>query len=220
MDKDTITHSDNKDHWSKHKTAIGCISLFFLPFLVGGVVSLLLVVYQFYKVQEAKSWKPVHATVQSADFITTDTRDGGSVSEAKVQYEYVIAGKSFTGNKIAFGIERNSFEKYSEVYDKLNNARIIQIYVNENDPADSVIIRDVTNAMIVLFIFSCMLNSLLMIFLLPLVFKQINPRKVLIFTVIVWVVGLGTLLLHVVEIDIAGKVIIVEQKEEEYIYIE
>ena len=212
--------SDHKDDWRKHKTAIGCVSLFFLPFIVGGVGSLLLVMYQFYKVQEAKTWKPVNATVLSADLITSDTRDGGSVSETKVQYEYIIEGKNYTGNSITFGIERNSFEEYHVIYDKLKNAKMIQVYVNENDLNESVMIRDVTNAMIVLLVFSCMLNSLLLFFISPMLFKRVNPRRVLIVTVIVWVLGMGKLLLHIGEIDVSGKVIILEEKDEEYIYIE
>lgn len=225
MDKSARSNTDNDDKqkslsdWKKHKVGIGCLTLFFLPILLVGLGSFFVATYQFYKVYEAKKWKPTNATILFSDLSVSRGVKGGLLSEVKIKYEYFIGTKSFIGNSVSFGMQKNSSDGYGLLYDKLNNSKVVQVYVNENDPEESVLIRDVTNSMIVLVIFSFMWNSLLMVFVLPIFFKKLTPSKILVFTIIIWFLGMGKLIYRIGDIDISKRVVVLEEKEE-YIYIE
>jgi hypothetical protein len=194
------------------KKEIGCLILFFLPFLVVGLGTLSLAVYQFGKVYQARSWTPVNAIVRPAEFVSSSDSEGTSYT-VKMQYEYVWESKAMTGNSVSFNVGMTNVEDYSTLYQKLNSARVVEAYVNGNNPGESVVIRGVTNAMIGMVIFSLMWNSLLMVFLVPIFFKQIKIQKLLGLMMIIWVLGIGKFVSHFGDIDISKQVVVIEAKE-------
>jgi hypothetical protein len=193
--------------------AIGCLLLFITPFVLIGLGTFGLATYQFAKVIQAADWTPVHATVLSVEMVSGN--DSESVSyKVEMEYEYSIGSKTFTGKTVSFNAGMNNIEHYGELYSVLDRARVIQIYVNENDPAESVVIRGVTNAMVGIFIFSIMWNALLLSFLLPTLNKKVKAKKVFIITIVIWVLGFSKFIFQIGDIDISTQVPVIEMKEE------
>ncbi|WP_018344091.1 DUF3592 domain-containing protein [Cytophaga aurantiaca] len=223
MNTEVTSNSDNSNDQKKggkfgdlkkHKLGLGCMVLFFLPFVIGGFGSLFFVTYKFYKVSEAKNWKPTHANMLFAEQYSSNGRNGSARYDVNVKYEYFVGAKFFIGNSVSFYSGKNNLEKYGALYDSLYSAKVVEVYVNENDPSESVVIRDVTNSMIGLVVFSLMLNALLMVFLLPHFFKQLTAKKILVFTCIIWALGISKMIFHIGDIDISKKVVVIEKKEE------
>jgi hypothetical protein len=194
------------------KKAIGCLVLFFTPFVLIGLGTLIFSMYQFGKVLQAGLWKPVDAKVLSVELVSSSDSDGTSY-KVKMAYEYVMKGTSFKGNSVSFDAGMNNIENHFALHDKLNRSQVVQVYVNENNPGESVVIRGVTNAMIGMVIFSIMWNTLLLNFLLPFFFKQLKIKKLMAITFVVWALGFSKFIFHIGDIDISEQVVVVEAKE-------
>ena len=107
----------------------------------------------------------------------------------------------------------NNIEDYGGLYNVLNDSKAIQIYANESNPNQSVVIRGLTNAMIGLAVFSIMWNSLLLTFLLPIFFKQLKMKKLIVFTFVIWLLAISKFVFHVGDIDISKQVVVIEAKD-------
>jgi hypothetical protein len=130
-----------------------------------------------------------------------------------MKYKYSVSSQTFMGSSVSFNSGMNNIEHYGELYNVLNQSQVIQIYVNENDPAESVVIRGITNAMIGMLIFSIMWNSLLLTFLLPTLNRKLEMKKVLVVTLVMWALGIGKFIFQVGDIDISTQVSVIEAKE-------
>lgn len=196
----------------KSKKVSGCLILFATPFVLIGVAAFILPLYQFGKVIQAKEWTPVKAKVLSVDMISSS--DPGSTSrKVEMEYEYVAGSETIIGNTVSFNLGMDNVEHYGDLYNSLSRSQVIEIYVNESDPAESVVIRGVTNAMIGVFIFSLMWNSLLLIFALPILFDKTKLTKVLVITVVIWVLGMSKFIFRIGDIDISRQVSVIEVRE-------
>jgi hypothetical protein len=193
------------------KTTIGCVILFLTPFVLVGLGTLGFATYQFGKVLQARDWKPVSATVRSLEWISNSDSESTTYT-IKIEYDYSFETKSFTGNTVSFNSGMNNIEHYRPLYDKLDRSKVIQIYVNENDPAESVVIRGVTNAIIGLLMFSFMWNSIIMIFVLPMIFKRIKMKTLVWIMVVIWVSGACKFIFHIGDINISEQAVVIEEK--------
>lgn len=198
---------------SKGIKSIGCLVLFITPFVLIGVGTLGLTIYQFGKVAQAKDWATVQAKVLSVEMISSSDSES-TPSKVDMKYEYSVGSQTVIGNSVSFNFGMNNIEHYGDLYSVLNHSNIIQVYVNESDPTESVVIRGVTNAMVGILIFSIMWNSLLLTFLLPAVNKKVQMKKVMIVTLIIWALGIGKFIFRVGDIDISAQVAVIEAKEE------
>jgi hypothetical protein len=194
------------------RKAIGCMILFFIPFVLIGLGTLGLVAYQFGKVLQAKSWKPANATVRSVDWVSSSGSESTTYA-IEIQYEYFFGTKSFTGDAVSFNAGMNNIEHYGPLYDKLNHSKVIQVYVNESDPTESVVVRGVTNAMTGMAIFALMWNALLLTFLLPALSRRIKIKTLVAITLVIWVLGISKLVSHIGDIDISKEVVVVEERQ-------
>jgi hypothetical protein len=168
--------------------------------------------YKFGQVLRAHNWRPVKATVLSVNLVSS--ADSETISHrVEMEYEYSLGAKSFKGNAVSFNDGMTNMERYEALYHKLNRSRIIQVYVNESDPSESVAVRGVTNLMICIVIFSLMWNSLVMNFVLPFFFQQLKTKRLLIITMVIWVLGFCKLIFPIMDIDISKQVVVIEARE-------
>ncbi|MFD1001590.1 DUF3592 domain-containing protein [Ohtaekwangia kribbensis] len=192
--------------------SMGCLVLFITPFVLIGIGTFGLALYQFGKVAQARNWTPVHAKVLSVEMVSSSDSESTSY-KVEMKYKYSVSSQTFMGSSVSFNSGMNNIEHYGELYNVLNQSQVIQIYVNENDPAESVVIRGITNAMIGMLIFSIMWNSLLLTFLLPALNRKLEMKKVLIVTLVMWALGIGKFIFQVGDIDISTQVSVIEAKE-------
>jgi hypothetical protein len=192
--------------------SMGCLVLFITPFVLIGIGTFGLALYQFGKVAQARNWTPVHAKVLSVEMVSSSDSESTSY-KVEMKYKYSVSSQTFMGSSVSFNSGMNNIEHYGELYNVLNQSQVIQIYVNENDPAESVVIRGITNAMIGMLIFSIMWNSLLLTFLLPALNRKLEMKKVLVVTLVMWALGIGKFIFQVGDIDISTQVSVIEAKE-------
>jgi hypothetical protein len=192
--------------------SMGCLVLFITPFVLIGIGIFGLALYQFGKVAQARNWTPVHAKVLSVEMVSSSDSESTSY-KVEMKYKYSVSSQTFMGSSVSFNSGMNNIEHYGELYNVLNQSQVIQIYVNENDPAESVVIRGITNAMIGMLIFSIMWNSLLLTFLLPALNRKLEMKKVLVVTLVMWALGIGKFIFQVGDIDISTQVSVIEAKE-------
>lgn len=211
VDVAVVADEPEKETVSQKRKKYGCLILFFAPFVLVGLGTFFMSLYQFGKVIQAKGWVPVEAKVLSLDIIWSESSET-STSTIKMEYAYVVGAETFTGTRVSFSPGSTNVEDHGALYDALNHSRVIRIYVNKNDPTESVVIRGVTNGIVFIALFSIMWNALLMVFLLPMVYKKAQPQKLLVITVIIWVLGFSKFIFSIGDIDMAGQLYVIEER--------
>lgn len=166
----------------KDKTGPGCLGLFFMPFVLVGAGTFLYSAYYFIKSQQAKFWEEKVATIQFVDM-----EHGEDSSTIVAKYSYTVADKTYQGEKIGFGYSMNNIDNHGEIYDILSKAKKVMVYVNPNDPNESVLTTGINDSLIGMFFFSILWNAMLSVFFVPyffgskeivgenLIFNIINP---------------------------------------------
>ncbi len=195
----------------KRKAPMGCLYAFLTPFVLVGIGTLVLFFYQLWMVYQASSWKPIPANVVHFDIVYSSSGESTS-SKVEISYSYSVGNTLYTGDRFSFNVGSTNVENNGKLSSILENAKVIQVYVDEDDPEDSVVVRGLTNGIIFMGIFSLMWNSLLVIFLLPLIGKKIEAKKIIVFVVVVWVLGIGKFITGVGDVDTSKGVVVIESK--------
>ena len=149
---------------------IGCLILFFAPFVIVGLGTFMVSSYGLIKDFQTYSWVQTEAQLERNRF-EVDYRDGpDDVDTYKnhLTYTYSIDGQMYQGDRVGFGYSKNNIDRHSEVYNKLKYARKIKVWVNPNNLKESSMTQGTNESTVALFLFSLMWNSLISIFLLPL----------------------------------------------------
>ncbi|WP_165823821.1 DUF3592 domain-containing protein [Pseudochryseolinea flava] len=207
-----LVEEESQEKKPVSKWAIGCGVLFFTPFVAVGLGTLGLVCYQFFQVMQANNWQSVRAEVLSIEMVSSEDSESTSY-KIQMEYKYGVHGESYVGERVSFNVGMNNVEHYYELFDKLNRAKVITVFVNPDKPGESVVYKGVTNAMIGILIFSLMWNSLIAAFILPMLFKRVQMKQVLIVVFVVWGVGIVKFVAHVGDIYIADGVTVLEQRD-------
>ena len=196
----------------KEKSPSGCLILFLAPFILIGIWSLSYSLKNIYKSVSTSDWTRVTATINDLKLDHEIDDDGGESDLVKINYEFFIKNKNYHSTKIAFGYGRNNTEDHESLFHKLENCKKVIAYVNPADNYDSILIKGLNNSIIGMLIFSIMWNSLISIFLLPLFTKNIkyDPKKVLPFVVIIWLIGFTLLLTKSVKTNIENRIEVIE----------
>jgi hypothetical protein len=148
------------------KLATGCLIMFITPFIVIGIGTFSYSVYQFLEGFSTHYWQETPATITDCQLKSYENSE--SVTEKVfVSYTYKIDGKNYTSSQIAAGYSTDNVEDHRKLYQILNNAKKIMVYVNPRNHKKSVVIKGTNNSMVFLFLFSIMWNSFLAVFVIP-----------------------------------------------------
>ncbi|MDZ7616584.1 MAG: DUF3592 domain-containing protein [Patescibacteria group bacterium] len=110
--------------------------------MVGLVVTGLVLVLPVVRVQQAKSWNAVAATVVASRVVTHQDDDGATYS-VDVLYEYEIDGRKISSNRYHFSTGSSSGRAAKQaIVNDHPPGKPITAYVNPADPFDAVIDRD------------------------------------------------------------------------------
>lgn len=142
-----------------------------------GLGTLLFSSYSIFKTEQAKGWIPVSANIEKTD-ITSHSNKGTVSHEVIVRYLYVIEGKKYSGNRIAFGYGMNNIDDHDGLYSKLENSKKVLVYVNPSNNEESVIVPGMNDSITGLLIFTILWNSFIVVFgILPFVIKGVDKNN-------------------------------------------
>ena len=185
---------------------IGCIILFISPFLFIGVWTLYSSLNKLYLQNKAKDWIPVEAEIRDVDFITTRIGFRGESFETQCTYTYTFRDEKYTSNTISIGYGSNNTENHRELYDLLKYTNKITAYINPNKPSDSILAKGMNSSAISLLIFSILWNGFII------VFYNSKNKKLLIGFMLLFIIGLATIISGVSHTDFKKKINIIDKK--------
>lgn len=117
--------------------------LFGLIFAGAGTAMLKpLLITPLQKTSDAKSWTSVSATVVSSKVKSHDSDDGTTYSPY-IAYRYEVDGEEYFGDQYTFmGGSSSGYDSKANIVRAYPKGHAFDIYVNPNNPAESVIKRD------------------------------------------------------------------------------
>jgi len=177
--------NNNQNKISSDRKGVGCLTLFFFPFVLLGLGTFLFSSYYFFKSIQASTWQKAEAQIiyTNLDKKKAHRIDDVDTYENKAEYLYAIDGQEYKGNKIGFGYSQNNFDRHFQVSEKLKYAHKITVWVNPRNHSESVISKGINNSTIGVFLFSLMWNSLVGSFIVPIICAYRDRKNVnLIFT--------------------------------------
>ncbi len=130
----------------KIRNRIGCLALFGSVFLLAGLVIGGFAVVNLWHWWDARDWEPVPARILSADLSQHRDSDGATTYQAKAEYQYEWAGQRYTGDRVGFsGGADNVGDFHHDAFRELDSARRtgrpVTIWIDPDDPAESVVYR-------------------------------------------------------------------------------
>ncbi len=126
-------------------------TLIALPFLGFGVWLGWAIGSTFHDAWQMRSWQPTPATLISAGYTTS--RGETDTWEAYAEYSYEFDGQVYVGNRVAIGSGSDNVGSYqrdmgNRLSGALSRGETITVWVDPNNPRDSIIDRDIRWAMV------------------------------------------------------------------------
>ncbi|HLP75893.1 MAG TPA: DUF3592 domain-containing protein [Candidatus Paceibacterota bacterium] len=126
------------------------ISLFFLV----GFVLLGVGLRSVYKAKLAEGWSETKGAIQSCELVEDSSGDG-TTWQVKVSYDYSVAGRRLSGDRVAFGYGGSSARQTHEaLHEKLSQAAVVRVRYNPLKPEDAVLAAGVNRSNFVILIFA------------------------------------------------------------------
>lgn len=125
--------------------------LFGLPFLLTGIWACYSVTSNIYDWQRMKAWQPVQAKIISGGVKESSGSEGGTTYAAEASYQYEWMGMPHTGDRTAISGGSDNVGSFNEdLGRRIENARgrTMEVYVNPDNPDESIINRDIRWGMI------------------------------------------------------------------------
>ncbi len=127
------------------------VLLFSLPFLGVGVWMGWSIANIFLDAAEMRSWQPVEATLSSAGYTTS--RGDSDTWEAYAEYYYDYDGRPYVGMRVTIDSGSDNIGSYQRdmgnyLSGALSRGEPITVWVDPDDPQDSIIDRDVRWAIV------------------------------------------------------------------------
>ncbi len=190
--------------------AVGC----FLPFLLVAIAAIIYTTNSFYKSQISKNWKPTEATILKTGMKTSqNTRSGHPSLRATALYTYKFDGTIYQNDQVTFDAGMDNYEQSSSIHRTLYHAKKILIYVNPNNPHEAIVIKGLTNSLLLtilfLFLYLCITYGLYQF-----IIKSMFPVGFIAFII---VAGLGLFVFgtNLIKVDMKNKITVLEVADED-----
>ncbi|MDJ1182757.1 DUF3592 domain-containing protein [Roseofilum casamattae] len=103
---------------------------------------------------QASQWPSTMGTLEKVS-LHENLDDDSSTYEVRVEYRYSVMGQTYTSSRLAFGYTGSSGRKqHQEILKKLQNASVINVRYNPNNPATSVLSFGIHRSIKFLFAFA------------------------------------------------------------------
>lgn len=127
----------------KSKIKFICISILLVPFSIIGLIFLIAGTKDVLKAIQTYNWKSYEAKMITYE-VRLDNNEGVIGHYFNPSYSFKIKNENYTGGRLGIGIGGVRDKNYHSIKDKLDIAKTIQVYVNPQNPKESVIIQGIT----------------------------------------------------------------------------
>ncbi len=123
--------------------------LFGAVFALFGLIALMpMLIIPLQKTNAAKTWTAVPATVVSSK-VKSHSDDDGTTYSPYIAYRYEVAGEEYLGDQYTFmGGSSSGRESKAAIVRQYPKGHTFNIYVNPDDPTESVIKRDASRSLL------------------------------------------------------------------------
>lgn len=135
------------------KTMPTGLILFFSVFFAIGFLILGIGLYSLRMSYLAKHWPTTEGKITVCE--VKESKDSDSTTfEAIVKYGYVVAGRSYEGDRIAFGYSGSSLRSaHQEIADRLTGVKTVLVRYDPKDASRSVLTYGINRSTIILLVF-------------------------------------------------------------------
>lgn len=165
----------DKNAWIRLKEKFiewGWGALLIVPFIIIGLFTFSYSCYNIYKADATESWLQRPAKVIHTELQTHKDSKGKTTTEVVIKYAYVVDEKEYTNTKIAFGYSKSNLNDDNVLFERLNNAQKIIVYVNPKDSRESVIVPGLNNSIIFVALFAIFWNTIIICAFLSICFEK------------------------------------------------
>ena len=134
-------------HASRFRDALGggCLVLFFLPFLAGGLVAIGLVAWESWLTWRAQSWVEARCFIDEAELVESPGGDAVTYKN-RARYHYDYGGQTYRGTRVDFNVGSDDLGDFhhrlhADLEAHRAQARPFACFVNPEDPPESVLHR-------------------------------------------------------------------------------
>ncbi len=101
--------------------------------------------------KKAKQWPTTKGNITSCevkeDILRSSTGSIVNVYYVEISYDYRVNGISFTGNRITFGSPHYDYQTASLIKERFDAGKAIDVYYDQKNPAESVLVPYSKHAM-------------------------------------------------------------------------
>lgn len=131
----------------------GCLIAFASPFAVLGLILLGLVGRDLYRYSAVQSWTPTPATILDAELTTRYSTKGATTFQATARYRYQVNGKAYESRRVCLHAGSDNFGDFQrrradELKKALSAGTPITAYVNQDNPSEAILFRDLRPGML------------------------------------------------------------------------
>ncbi len=139
----------------KSSSGAGCMVLFSLPFAGVGIFMTYLLLSTLWAGYAMQSWEGVPARIVHTELVELDG-DDSTTYKVEARYEYTYEDKTYTGTRVAISSSADNIGTYQhDIHNELQrhqeSEEPFRCYINPDDPADSVLYRDIRWFMLMLY---------------------------------------------------------------------
>ncbi len=128
----------------KTKRESGCLALFALPFAVAGIGIGLWLGSDILAQRRMRNWQETSAKILRAELKTNWDSEGTTHETCRAEYTYQFGGRQYTGSRVSIcnGNDESGSYQYYQLSEYQKSGNSFPCYVNPDNPAESVIFRD------------------------------------------------------------------------------
>ncbi len=124
-------------------------AIFGLCLFAAGVVILSSGISSLMMDNQAKSWATTEGTIISSKCVDYSDWDNGSSYFTHIDYRYTVAGKSYKGDRIAFGYSGSWWRRPNQkIADRLSSAKTVMVRYDPDKPSMAVLSYGLNGSMV------------------------------------------------------------------------
>ena len=107
-----------------------------------------------YKTKAAEGWSETRGAITACE-LGEDSGSESTTWHVKVAYNYVVAGRTYSGSRIAFGYAGSSIrEEHEALHAKLRDASVVRVRYNPTKPEEAVLGTGLNRSNLILIVFA------------------------------------------------------------------
>ena len=113
--------------------------VFLYLFILLGVVALALGAWNLFRSLRCSGWPTTEGMITSGEIYSRTGGDDGETYGASLTYDYHVAGKVYTGTRLAFGVMESSVAHAQATLDRYPVGKKVTVHYAPKDPGEAVL---------------------------------------------------------------------------------